>query len=277
MPPNTPMPEFVEFFTLPFAQRALLAGLAVALMSGILGTFVVLRGMSFFSDAIAHASLLGVALGLLFQAPPLIGALILALMAAALIAVLRGRTVLSLDTLIGVFFSGAVALGVMLIGFLKGYRADLLAFLFGDILAIGRLDVVLAWVLSLVVIVALLLSWRDVVLSTLHRDLAAVEGVRIVRTDLLFLLLVALVVAVAMRIVGVVLVTALLIVPAAAAQNLARTFREMVLWSVALGVASLIVGLALSFAANLPSGPTIVLVASALFALSLLAKSARRS
>ncbi|MDP3685327.1 MAG: metal ABC transporter permease [bacterium] len=269
------MSEFLEILSLPFAQRAIAAGIAIAVVSGVLGVFIVLRGMAFFSDAISHASLLGVALALLFSLPPLVGALALALVAAVVIAVLRGRSVLSLDTLIGVFFSAAVALGVITMGFLKGYRADLLAFLFGDVLALGPLDIVLAWLLSAAVLVLLFFSWRAIVLSTLHRDLAAVEGVPVVRTDLLFLILVAFVVAVAIRIVGVVLVTALLIVPAATAQNLARNFRGMVAWSVCVSVVSLFGGLLLSFATNLPSGPTIVVVATALFLFSLGARATR--
>lgn len=269
------MAELLELLSLPFAQRAIVAGLAIAVVGGVLGVFIVLRGMSFFSDAISHASLLGVALALLFAVSPLLGALLVALAAAALIAYLRGRSVLSLDTLIGVFYSAAVALGVITIGFIKGYRADLVSFLFGDVLALGTFDVALAWVLSILVLVAVFYSWRAIVLSTLHRDLAAVEGVPVVRTDLLFLVLVALVVAVAIRIVGVVLVTALLIVPAATAQNIARTFRAMVAWSVGASLVSLFIGLLLSFATNLPSGPTIVVVASGLFLLSLVARVAR--
>lgn len=269
------MSEVLELLSLPFAQRAIVAGIAIALVGGVLGVFIVLRGMSFFSDAISHASLLGVALALLFTISPLFGALLVALATATLIAYLRGRSVLSLDTLIGVAYSAAVALGVITIGFLKGYRADLMSFLFGDVLALGTLDVALAWILSILVLVTIFFSWRAIVLSTLHRDLAAVEGVRVVRTDLLFLVLVALVVAVAIRIVGVVLVTALLIVPAATAQNLARTFHSMIVWSIAISIVALVVGLLLSFAVNLPSGPTIVLVSSVLFVVSLLGRMAR--
>lgn len=268
------MSEIVEILALPFAQRALLAGFAIALVGGVLGVFIVLRGMAFFSDAIAHASLLGIALALLLSWTPFVGAVAIALLTAAAIALLRGRTILSLDTLIGVFFAAAVALAVIIIGFVKGLRADLVSFLFGDILALGPFDVVLAWVLSALVLGLLVLSWRAVVLSTLHRDLAAVEGVRVVRTDLLFLILTALVVAVAMRIAGVVLVTALLIVPAATAQNLARTFRGMVAWSVLVSLLAVFGGLLLSFVANLPSGPTIVICASTLFVISLLARAA---
>lgn len=263
------MPELLDLLALPFAQRAILAGFAIALVSGVLGVFIVLRRMAFFSDAISHASLLGIAVALLLSVQPFFGAFVVALAAAAAIALLRGRTVLSLDTLIGVFFSAAVALGVIVISFSKGFRADLVSFLFGDILALGPWDVVVAWTLSAVVLGLLFISWRAVVLSTLHRDLAAVEGVPVVRTDLLFLLLTALVVAVAINIVGVILVTALLIVPAATAQNLARTLRSMVLWSVAVSCVSLFSGLILSFVADLPSGPTIVLVSSVLFGVSL--------
>lgn len=266
------MPELLDLLVLPFAQRAMLAGLAIAVVSGVLGVFIVLRGMAFFSDAISHASLLGIALALLFSLQPFVGAVAVALVAAAAIALLRGRTVLSLDTLIGVFFSAAVALGVVVIGFVKGFRADLVSFLFGDILALGSLDVAVAWVLSAVVLGLLFTSWRAVVLNTLHRDLAAVEGVPVVRTDLLFLLLTALVVAVAINIAGVILVTALLIVPAATAQNLARTLRGMVFWSVAVSCVSLFGGLLLSFLFDLPSGPTIVLSSSVLFGVSLLAR-----
>lgn len=267
------MTEVLDILALPFAQRAVLAGLAIAVVGGVLGVFVVLRGMSFFSDAIAHASLLGVAVAVLLAAQPFVGALLVALLTAVAIALLRGRTVASLDTLIGVFFSAAVALAVIVIGFVKGYRADLVSFLFGDILALQTIDVVWAWALSAVVLALLVVSWRAVVLSTFHRDLAQVEGVPVVRTDLLFLVLVALVVAVAMRIAGVILVTALLIVPAATAQNVARTFRGMVGWSVGASLVSLASGLFLSFSFNLPSGPTIVLIAAVLYAASLLAKA----
>lgn len=269
------MSDIATLLALPFAQRALLAGLALAVVGGVLGTFIVLRGMAFFSDAIAHASLLGVALALILALQPFLGAVVIALLAAVAIALLRGRTAASLDTLIGVAFSTAVALAVIVIGFLKGYRADLLAFLFGDILALRTSDVVLAWALSAVVLALLVVSWRDVVLSTLHRDLAAVEGVRVTQTELLFLLLVALVVAVALKLAGVILVTALLIVPAAAAQNVARTFQGMVAWSVVFSLLSVVSGILVSFAANLPSGPTIVVTAAALFVLSLLSRRGR--
>lgn len=266
------MPDVFELLFLPFGQRALLAGLAVALVSGVLGVFVVLRGMSFFSDAIAHASLLGIAVALLFAVQPFLGALAVAVITAAAIALLRGRTRLSLDTLIGVFFSAAVALAVILIGFVKGLRADLVSFLFGDILALSPLDVAVAWILSLVVLVVLFAFWRAIVLTTLHRDLAHVEGVPVVKTDLLFLLLTALVVAVAIKVAGVILVTALLIIPAATAQNLARTFLGMVAWSVATALLAVLLGLILSFAGNLPSGPTMVVTAAALFVGSLVTR-----
>lgn len=267
------MPDLLGLFALPFAQRALLAGLAISAVGGVLGVFVILRGMSFFSDAIAHASLLGIALALLLAVQPFAGALVIALATAVAIAVLRGRTVLALDTLIGVFFSAAVALAVIVIGFVKGYRADLVSFLFGDILALRGVDVVLAWLLSAVVIGLLVVSWRALVLTTLHRDLAHVEGVPVVRTDILFLLLTALTVTLGVKIAGVILVTALLIVPAATAQNLARTLTGMVGWSIAVSLLSFLVGLALSFSFNLPSGPTVVTTAAVLFGLSLLTRA----
>lgn len=263
------MSDLAAILALPFAQRALLAGVAIAVVGGVLGVFIVLRGMAFFSDAIAHTSLLGIALAFIFNAEPFLGALLVALLTATAIALLRGRTMLSLDTLLGVAFASAVALGVILIGAVKGLRADLVDLLFGDILALTSLDVFLAWGLSAVVFAVLMASWRPIVLSTLHRDLAAVEGIRVVRTDLLFLLLTALVVAVAIKIAGIVLVTALLIIPAATAQNLARTFGGMVAWSVGVGLTALVVGLLLSFAVNLPSGPTIVLAGAVLFGFSL--------
>lgn len=267
------MADLLAILSLPFAQRAILAGMAIAAVSGVLGVFIVLRGMSFFSDAIAHASLLGVALALLLSLQPAFGALVIALLSAVSIAMLRGRTVASLDTLIGVLFSAAVALAVVLIGFVKGLRADLLSFLFGDILALRSADVLQAWIVTAIVVALLAVSWRAVVLSTLHRDIAAVEGIHVLRTDLLFLVLVALAVAVSMRVVGVILVTALLIVPAATAQNLARSFTAMVAWSVGVSFLSLVSGLLVSFGSNLPSGPTVVLTATAFFLLSLVARA----
>lgn len=260
----------------PFMQRALVAGLAIGFLCAVIGVFVTLRSMSFFSDAIAHAALAGIALGVLLGMDPVLAAVIFCVVVALGITYLTVRTELTSDTVIGVFFSGSMALGVLVIGFQKGYQTDLLSYLFGDILSVSDLDVVLA--LALTTLVVGLIFWRSTLLIkvALNRDLAQVEGVNAVAWDYLFMVLLALTVSVSLRIVGIVLVSALIIVPAAAARNLARDFRGLMGMAAAIGLVSAVVGLVASFYTDTPSGPTIVLMAIVIFVASFLGRLRRR-
>ena len=251
-----------------FLVRALLAGLGVALISGPLGAFVVWRRMAFFGATLAHSALLGVALGLLLDWHPTLGVVALCLIVSLVLAGLRSRSRLADDTLLGILAHGTLALGLVAVAFLETVRFDLMGYLFGDILAVTAVD--LAWIYGggIAVLATLIAIWRPLLAITVHEELAQAEGVPVARINLLFMLLMALVVAVAMKIVGVLLVVALLIIPAAAARGFSRTPEQMAAIAALIGAVAVVGGLAGSYGFDTPAGPTIVLVALALFGLS---------
>lgn len=258
----------MELLSFPFMQRALLIGAIVGTLTAFLGVFVTLRRMSFFADAISHSALAGIALGLLLSTDPFATAVAFCILVALGIAYMSERSVLALDTIIAVFFSASIALGILIIGFLVGFRTDLFSFLFGDILAITTTDIVLALLLGLLVALSFLAFFPQFLQISFNRDIALVDGVRVRYLDYVFMLILALVVAISLRIVGVLLVTALMIVPAAAARNVSRSFREMTVVSTVIGFVAAIVGLILAYALNTASGPTMTLTAVLIFALS---------
>ncbi|GAB4251869.1 MAG: metal ABC transporter permease [Thermoleophilia bacterium] len=272
-----PVFEIFPFLQYPFMQRALLAGLTIGFLCAVVGVFVTLRSMSFFSDAISHAALAGIALGVLVGMNPVTAAVIFCVVVAVGITYLTFRTELTSDTVIGVFFSGSMALGVLVIGFQKGYQTDLLSYLFGDILSVSVLDVGLALALTLVVVGLIFRRSSLLIKVAFNRDLARVEGVNAVAWDYLFMTLLALTVAVSLKIVGIVLVSALVIVPAAAARNLARDFRRLMGLAAGIGLVSAAAGLVASYYLNTPSGPTIVLVAIVFFIASFFGRLRRNA
>lgn len=261
--------DLLPFLAYPFIQRALLAGVAVGVLCAVVGVFITLRAMAFFSDAIAHAALAGIALGILAGMDPVIAAVVFCVIIAIGITFLTYRTELTSDTVIGVFFSGSMALGVLIISFQEGYQADLLSYLFGDILAVSTLDTITAGLLAIPVVG--IIMWRSTLLIKIafNRDLAMVEGANPLLWDYVLMTLLALTVAVSLKIVGIVLVSALIIIPAAAARNVARNFRQLMGLAVIVGLVSALAGLVGSYYLNTASGPTIVMVAVAFFALSL--------
>ncbi|TAL18956.1 metal ABC transporter permease [Patescibacteria group bacterium] len=263
------MPDFLQY---DFFVRALIAGVLIGILAANLGVFVIVRKMSFFSDAIAHASFTGVALGLLLGIHPLAGAAGFAVLIALLISKLGERRSLSLDTIIGVFFSTALALGVIVIGALKGYRVDLFGYLFGDILGVSALDNILIAVLTAATVILLLIFFRVWTKIAFHADLARVEGVNVSFQDRLFLVILALTIALGIRLVGAVLIGPLLIIPAATAKNIGWSMRSLVAVSTLVGIFSSLAGLIISYYANTASGPTVVLVSAAVFGLSFLAR-----
>jgi zinc transport system permease protein len=268
------MNELAAFFSYAFIQRALIAGILVAVAAALLGVFVVLRRMSFFSDAIAHASLAGVAIGLLLQLHPTVGAIAVSLVIAMSMAGLLQRRTLSADTIIGVLFSTSLALAVFIISSLPSARADLNSLLFGDILAVTRTDILLALALLTATVVFMYLFTRSMVVMTFNRELAEVErGKTIKRVDYAFLGLLALTIAISLKMIGAILVSALIIIPAATAQNISRNLRQMFIFSIIFALLSVIFGLLLSFTFNSPSGSTIVLTSGAFFILSLALRS----
>ncbi|MFH0830834.1 MAG: metal ABC transporter permease [Parcubacteria group bacterium] len=256
--------------------RALAVGLLIALAAGSLGTMVVIRRMSFFADAIAHASLTGIALGVLLQIDPLWAAIVFSLAVGLGIAWLARRNTLALDTIIGVFYSTAVALGVIIIGGLKGIRIDLESFLFGDILAVSRVDLVVAAVLVVVVLVVFGFILGPLVQLALNRDLARVQGVKVNLYEILFMSLMALMVAVGIKLVGIVLIGPLLIMPAAAAKNVSRSLLGMLVLSLILALVGVVAGMYGSVWLASPVGPTIVVAMAVLFGLSLALRPMRQ-
>lgn len=263
------MPEILAY---PFIQRALVSGIIVGTVCALLGVFVVVRRMSFFGDAISHSAFTGVALGFLLGINPSLTALFFAVLVAAGMGYLQNRGNLSADTTIGIFFSGSAALGLLIIALLRGYRADLFQYLFGDILSISDKDLLVAVALGVVVAGGMARLMRPLLQITFNRDMAKVAGVPVELYEYLLMVLLAVTVAVSLKIVGIILVTALLIVPAAAAKNISGNFRQMVGWSVAFGIASTIIGLVASYYLDTSSGPTIVLTSILIFCGTLAAR-----
>lgn len=244
-----------------FLVRAGLAGVGVALAAGPLGCFVVWRRMAYFGDAAAHASLLGVTLALALELPVSLGVGAAALAMALSVAAGTGRTYAA-DTMLGVASHGALAAGMVALSFLHGVRVDLMGYLFGDILSVGRGDLAVIWGGAALVLGLLAWRWRGLALATLNADLAAAYGVAPARERLILTVALAILVAAALKVVGALLVTAMLIVPAAAARAFARTPEAMAGWAAGIGAAAALGGLGLSLAFDTPTGPSIVLAAT---------------
>jgi len=252
-----------------FLVRAALAGVGLALATGPLGSFVVWRRMAYFGDATAHAAILGVALAMLASAPVTAGTLFTALMMALAVGYLSSRGH-SMDAALGVLSHGALALGLVAISFVPGVRVDLAAFLFGDILAVTRTDLAVIWGGAGLVLALLTWRWSRLLTATLSPDLAAASGIRADREGLVLTLSLAVVVAVALKVVGALLIAAMLIIPASAARGLSSTPERMAVLAVITGAVAALSGLWMSLELDTPAGPSIVVAASAFFAVSTL-------
>lgn len=259
----------IDLITLPFFQRALLVGVLLGGLMAVLGVFVVLRKISFFADAIGHSALAGIAGGLLAGINPFVGGLTVAVIVALGISGIRRVTIVALDTLLAVFFSAFVSLGVLLLALSPGYQADLISFLFGNILTVTSTDVAAALAVTVISAGILLWSAKGFVAIALDANLARAEGFPVARLEVTLLLLLAIVIALAIKLVGVLLVTALLIIPAASAQNLANSLTSMFFYSLAISILVVVIGMIGSAILATPSGPTIVLVAAIVFVISL--------
>ena len=251
----------------------LLAGLAVALVSGPMGAFVVWRRMAFFGDTLAHGALLGAALGLALDISLYVAVVAMCLGLAAALTALQHQRQLASDTLLGIVAHTTLALGVIAISLQTGIQVDLFAYLFGDLLAVGWQEVVGLWAGALVILAMMVWQWRALLSITVNEELAQVEGVAVQRTRLLLMLLLALLIAGAIRTVGVLLITSLLVIPAASARRLTHTPAQMAIVASVLGTLSVLAGLTVSWFANTPVGPSIVVAASGLFMLTLLRKT----
>ena len=253
-----------------FFIRAMIAGIGVALTAGPLGCFVVWRRMAYFGDTMAHSALLGVALSLFFQVNLLIAVFGVAVLVSLLHHALQRRQSLSADALLGILSHSALAIGLVLVAFMTWVRIDLIAFLFGDILAVTPTDIALIWVGGALVVAALAFLWRPLIASTVSEDLAEAEGMKPAQARLFFMLLMALVIAIAMKIVGIMLITSLLIIPAATARRFSASPEVMAVLASIIGALAVVSGLFGSLHYDTPSGPSIVVAALLLFILSLL-------
>ena len=253
-----------------FVIRALVAGVGVALVAGPMGCFLVWRRMAFFGAALAHSALLGIALGLLMTINVNLAVAAVCGLVALMLVGLERRARLPTDTLLGIIAHSMLAGGLVAISLMEPVRVDLVALLFGDILAVTAGDLALIYAGGAAVVVVLLAIWRPLLSLTVHEELARVDGVAVARTKLLFTLLIAVTIAVAMKLVGILLIISMLVVPAAAARRVAATPEAMALMAAAIGCAAVGGGVGASVAWDTPAGPSIVVAATAVFVAALM-------
>ena len=257
-----------------FMIRAALAGIGVAFAAAPLGCFVVWRRMAYFGDATAHAAILGVALSLAFSMSIFVGTVVVALLMALVVSILSGRGY-AMDTLLGVLAHSAIAFGLVAVSFLSGVRIDLMAYLFGDILAVSQDDLAVIWGGAVLVVALIGWRWSALLTSTLNEDLAYASGINPKREQLALTFALAITVAVAIKVVGVLLIAAMLIIPAAAARPLSRTPEGMALMAGLIGVVSAIIGLCAAYVFDTPASPSIVCIAALTFLVTSVFKAVR--
>lgn len=266
------MVHFGELLQSQFLWYALAAGLLVALVSGPLGCFAVWRRMAYFGDTLAHSALLGVTLGFIVQLNTTIAVGATCCVLAVLLVYLQRRQKLSVDTLLGILSHSMLALGIVTVS-LFDINVDLLSLLLGDLLAVGGRDLLLMVAAAALIAGLLFWLWEKLLAFTLHEELAAVEGVPVEKIRLALMLMLALLIAIAMKVVGVLLITALLIIPAASARKLSQTPERMALLASAIGCSAVVLGLLASILWDTPAGPSIVLAAALVFLLTQLRRA----
>jgi zinc transport system permease protein len=251
-----------------FLLPAVIAGIGIALIAGPLGSFVVWRKMAYFGDTLAHASLLGITLGFLLEVNLYLSLIVCCLAIAVILVVLQRNPLLGTDTLLGILAHSALSLGMVSISLLDNVRIDLMSYLFGDLLAVSSGDLGFIYLGLLIVSGVLYLFWAPLLSATISEELAAVEGVNIELMRMVLMLLVGVVIAVGMKFVGALIITALLIIPPATARHFARSPEQMIIIASAIGCISVLGGIAASWHFDTPAGPSVVLCAAATFIVS---------
>ena len=249
-----------------FIVKALIAGILVALIAGCMGCFVVWRRMAYFSDSLAHSALLGIAMGVMLDVNHNLSVMISCICFAFFLIWLQRKKVFATDTLLGILAHGSLAVGVITITLLE-QRMDLHSYLFGDILTVGDEQLWWLFIGGGFVLTALSLNWSSLVLMTIHEDLAMAESVRVSRLEILLMLLMTIVVAVSIKIVGILLIASMLIIAPAAARQLSRSPEAMAIFACLIGIIAVVSGIYFSFEFDTPSGPTIVAALAAIFAI----------
>ncbi len=270
----------IDFLLSPLAYdffvRALVASALVGVACAVIGSFVVLKGMSFIGDAVSHAAFPGIVIAYMLGLPIILGGAVASIVTALGIGALTRRSGLRSDSIIGVLFAGMFALGVALFSSIPNYVGDLFHFLFGDVLGISVADLLALSLLVLILLVVVRILWKELLFATFDPLGAGAAGLPVRRLDDLLLILIAVTIVISLQAVGIVLVVAMITTPAATAQMLVQRFGTMISTAALIGVVSAVAGLYLSYAFDLASGAAIVLVETALFLLVLLLTSLRR-
>jgi zinc transport system permease protein len=251
-----------------FLLPSILAGIGIAIIAGPLGSFVVWRKMAYFGDTLAHASLMGLALGFLLNVNIYLALLVCCLALAVLLVTLQKQQLVATDTLLGILAHSSLSVGLVSVSFLDNVRVDLMSYLFGDLLAVSLQDLIFIYAGVVAVSACLYIFWRPLLSSTVSEELAAVEGVNTDLVRLVLMLMVGVVIAVGMKFVGALIMTSLLIIPAATARKLSSTPEQMALFASIIGSISVLMGLSLSWHFDTPAGPSVVISATSLFMLS---------
>jgi len=266
----------IDLLQYAFMQRALIAGVVIGTVCAVVGVYVVLKGISFIGAGIAHASFGGVALGFALGINPVLAAVVFCLFVAWAVGMVARRGEMKEDTAVGVFFAATMALGILVIGMMRGYQVDLFSYLFGSILAVTRQDLWMSATLGAVVLLTVAVLYKELLFVTFDPEMAAVVGVPASRVHFVLLGLIALTVVLSMKVVGIVLVSALIVTPAAAAYQLTEDFRTMMALSILTGIFSATGGLLLSYWLNTGSGATIVVLTTLVFLLAVALSPRRR-
>ncbi len=262
----------LEIFQYQFMVRAILAGSFVAVLLGWLGTFIIARKMSFMGDGIAHSSLAGIALALLLGWAPIPTAVMFAIVVAICIYLLESKTKISTDVAIGIMFTTGMAIGVILLHFYQGYQPELISYLFGNILTINNFDLWSIIITGAIVLILIILNYNKLVFTTFDREGAYLSGINPWIYDLLLYIITAVSIVLSIKLVGIVLVSALLITPSAFARLYTNSFKSFTILAVLVSVLIVVVGLILSYYLDLPSGATIILTGTGLFLLGYIFK-----
>ena len=253
-----------------FIIRAFVAGIGLALITGPLGCFIIWRRLSYFGDTIAHSALLGVVIAYAINFNLIIAVFAVSCFIALSLLFLQKRTNLPDDALLGLLAHSVLAIGLVLLGILSFIRIDLMGLLFGDILSVNITDVLFVWIGGSIVLIVLILIWRPLFAATVNLELAKAEGLNADLANAIFTILIASVIAISIKIVGILLITGLLIIPAAASRNLSSTPIQMAIISSVIGLVSVVLGLQTSMIWNSPTGPTILAIALGVFILTLI-------
>ena len=252
-----------------FFIRALIAGVGIALVTGPLGCFVIWRRLSFFGDTLSHAALLGVTFSISFDINISLSVFIISSLVAIILLRLQKNTNLAGDALLGLLAHSSLAIGLVVLGFLSFIRFDIMGLLFGDILSVTLSDLLIIWIGGGVIILILTLIWRPLFASTVNYEIAEAEGLSPEKYNILFTILMAGIIAISIKMVGLLLITGMMIIPAAAARNLSNSPKQMVIISVIFGLLSVLIGLYASLEINTPSGPSVITTSLLFFILSL--------